>query len=130
MDNFGARWRNLSVGSMEKIKNEHLEQCLKTVYSNGFNIYALINRWKKLAVKRKYRDLRIPDEVLITICNQYMQYRPRIISQWPWFITVLKAECEKYNARQVITEHEQYKTPGPVSLADLLKMASKQEVVC
>lgn len=125
MDNFGARWRNLSVESMEKTKNEHLEHCLKTVYANGFNIYALINRWKKHAVKNKYRNLRIPDEVLISICNQYMRYQKTVVNQWGWFVTVLKAECEQFNARQIIAEHEEYKKPGVMSLADILKKASQ-----
>lgn len=121
-------WRQMAQPSVEIMeeKNEQLERSLKVVYEHGFNIYALINRWKKQAIKKKYRNVRIPDEVLIEICNQYLRYQRTIFNQWGWFVTVLKSECEKFNARQVVVEHESYKRPGGMSLADILKQAGDQ----
>jgi hypothetical protein len=94
------------------------------VYNEGFNIYQLINKFKKDAKWRK--DENIPDEVLIKICEQYRKDKDRIREPYPWFIKVLKMESSAYFARANVEQGKKFKKEGIGRMADILKQIQEQ----
>jgi len=100
------------------------KEALDSVYSQGFNIYQLINKFKKDAKWRK--DENIPDDVLIKICQQYQKDKGRISQPYPWFIKVLKMESSAYFARGNIERSKKFKKEGIGKMADILKQIQEQ----
>jgi phage replication O-like protein O len=75
---------------------------LNKVYNEGkgLNIYALLGRIRK---ERHWpSDFKLPDEVLLAVCNQYLENKEKILNEWPWFLKVLHQECTEYFKRQEI----------------------------
>ncbi|MFH1441611.1 MAG: hypothetical protein ABIH18_06205 [Candidatus Omnitrophota bacterium] len=95
------------------------KELLDSVYSQGFNIYQLINKFKKDAKWRK--DENIPDEVLIKICQQYEKDKGIIRDPYPWFIKVLKMESSAFFADRNVKESKKFKKQGIGRFADILK---------
>lgn len=95
------------------------KELLDSVYSQGFNIYQLINKFKKDAKWRK--DENIPDEVLIRICQQYEKDKGIIRDPYPWFIKVLKMESSAFFAERHVEEGKKFKKQGIGRFADILK---------
>ena len=100
------------------------KELLDSVYNEGFNIYQLINKFKKDAKWRK--DENIPDEVLISICEQYRKDKGRIREPYPWFIKVLKMESSAYFARMNVEQGDKFKKEGIGRMADILKQIQEQ----
>lgn len=100
------------------------KELLDSVYNEGFNIYQLINKFKKDAKWRK--DENIPDEVLIKICEQYRKDKDRIREPYPWFIKVLKMESSAYFARANVEQGKKFKKEGIGKMADILKQIQEQ----
>ncbi len=121
-------------GNGEEIVNKQAEpafavssktkELLDSVYSQGFNIYQLINKFKKDASWRK--DENIPDEVLARICKQYQKDKGGISQPYPWFIKVLKMESASYFANKNIAESAKLKKEGIGKMADILKRIEEQ----
>lgn len=89
------------------------EAALKEVYDSGFNIYSLIGRLRK---ERNWpKDLKLPDEVIIGVCEQYFKDKDNIKKKWPWFLKVLDSE--------IIEWMESKKQGGdvPQSIKDIMK---------
>ncbi len=81
---------------------------LTKVYLKGFNIYKCLNRLKK---ERGWaKDFKLPESVLIGVCNSYHKTKT-IRSSWPWFMKVLKAECEQWFAQQQIESNDKSVAP-------------------
>ena len=95
------------------------KEMLDSVYSQGLNIYQLINKFKKDAKWRK--DENIPDEVLIKICQQYEKDKGKIRDAYPWFIKVLKMESAGFFANKHVEEGKKFKKQGIGRFADILK---------
>lgn len=95
-----------------------VKEVLDSVYNQGFNIYQLINKFKKDAGWDKEQS--IPDEVLLKLCHQYQKDKARISQPYPWFIRVLKAESSAYFAKRSIEESNQFKSRGAQRLGDIL----------
>ena len=95
------------------------KELLDSVYNQGFNIYQLINKFKKDAKWRK--DENIPDEVLIKICEQYQKDKDGIRDPYPWFIKVLKMESSAFFAERHVEEGKKFKKQGIGRFADILK---------
>jgi hypothetical protein len=100
------------------------KEALESVYNQGFNIYQLINKFKKDAKWRKGEN--IPDDVLVKICQQYEKDKGRISQPYPWFIKVLKMESSAYFAQLNIKQGEQFKKEGIGRMADILKQITGQ----
>lgn len=101
-----------------------IKEILDSVYSQGFNIYQLINKFKKDAHWRK--DDNIPDEVLIKICEQYQRDKNSIRDPYPWFIKVLKMESASYFANKNIAASAKFKKEGIGKMADILRQMQEQ----
>jgi hypothetical protein len=121
-------------GNGEEIVNKQAEpagavssktkEILDSVYKQGFNIYQLINKFKKDAHWRK--DDNIPDEVLIKICEQYQKDKDDIRDPYPWFIKVLKMESASYFANKNIAANARFKKEGIGKMADILRHIQEQ----
>ena len=101
------------------------KEALDSVYGQGFNIYQLINKFKKDAKWRKHEN--IPDEVLLKICQQYEKDKGRISQPYPWFIKVLKMESAAYFANRNIAESAKFKKEGIGKMAEILKQMAGQD---
>lgn len=100
------------------------KEILDAVYSQGFNIYQLINKFKK---DTKWRsDENIPDEVLIKICEQYQKDKDGIRDPYPWFIKVLAMESQAYFANKNIEDARRFKEQGIGKMADILRQIQEQ----
>jgi len=104
--------------------SEKTQKLLNSVYQQGFNIYQLINKFKKDAKWRKKEN--IPDDVLIKICQQYQKDKGRISQPYPWFIKVLKMESSAYFARANVEQSNKFKKEGIGKMADILRQMAGQ----
>jgi len=95
------------------------KELLDSVYKQGFNIYQLINKFKKDAGWSK--DQNIDEDVLIKICDQYQKDKGKIHQPYPWFIRVLRMESEAYFANKNVEEGESLKNENTGSMADILR---------
>jgi len=75
---------------------------LQNVYTKEFNVYALINKAKKLLHWPKERE--IPEEVIRNIYNSYIKNKHHIRNKWAWFLIALQKECGQYSAQKSIQE--------------------------
>lgn len=99
--------------NLEKPKNEHLDLACKTVCDSGMNIYCLIGHYRK---RSKYTG-QIPDDVIINVCNQYLNPHKPILNQWAWFVAALHRATQDYFHQQ---NKKQVEIPS--TMKDLFKM--------
>jgi hypothetical protein len=100
-------------------RSSKTKELMDQVYSQGFNIYQLINKFKKDAKWRK--DENIPDDVLIKICEQYKKDKNSIRDPYPWFIKVLKMESAAFFSNMNEKKGKEFKKQGIGRFADILK---------
>jgi hypothetical protein len=80
-----------------------IKDLMKTVYKEGFNIYALLNKFKKEMM------YELPDSVIEVVCKEYLKQKPVINNDWAWFVRVLRAKRDEAFAGKQIKEHEAVK---------------------
>ncbi|RKY32665.1 MAG: hypothetical protein DRP74_02175 [Candidatus Omnitrophota bacterium] len=76
---------------------------LKTVYKKGFNIYALLNRFKKEC------GFDLPEKVVAKVCEYFVNNQEKVRDNWAWFIVSVKKASEEYFAEQNIREGQEWK---------------------
>jgi len=81
-----------------------LQAAFTKISKDGLNIYALINKAKKLIGQPK--EWRFPEEVLLRVCEVYEKDKANIEQPWPWFLKVLKAESALWHADQQIKAND------------------------
>lgn len=106
-----------------KGNGEEKTSLLDSICDEGFNIYQLINRFKKEAGWSD--DMQLPDEVIVKVCMQYKRDKDKIGRPYPWFIKVLKMETEAYFARKNIEEGKEFKRGSFEGLGDILRRLEK-----
>lgn len=107
-------------------RSTELKTKLKSVYKDGFNIYAALNK-----VKRKIKvpaDMRgttehdFPDEVLIGVCDSYWRSKPGIKDRWPWFLSAMEYQTRLWISDQREQENAKHKrAPASQALKDIMK---------
>jgi phage replication O-like protein O len=103
------------------------EESLKTVFNDGLNIYALMNRVKTELKWPAGKDF--PEEVVLSVCDFYWKEKEKIRNPWPWFIVTLKQSIYNYHAKKNIDEHnafrEEYRNLGrggdAISIGEVLE---------
>ena len=71
-------------------------------------------KWKK--------NREFPAEVIEAVCWQYIKDGANVKNEWPWFLTVLKAESAAHFSRQSIHEGEEFKkAPIASALKEIIK---------
>ncbi|KKN73578.1 hypothetical protein LCGC14_0398940 [marine sediment metagenome] len=89
---------------------------LDNVYKQGFNIYALLGRFKKKS------KINLPEAVIEKVCLSYLKNHEKIQNDWPWFITAVKKASREYFAEQSIREGQGYKNhPVALSIKEIMK---------
>ena len=89
---------------------------LDKVYKQGFNIYALLGRFKKKS------KVDLPEAVIEKVCNSYLKNHEKIQNDWPWFITAVEKASREYFAEQSIKENQEYKKqPVAQSIKDIMR---------
>lgn len=96
-----------------------LHTALDKIYKQGFNIYSLINKAKKLMGQPA--EWKFPEEVLLRICEAYERDKANVIQSWPWFIKVLKAESGLWHASQQVSKNVKDKGFAP-SIKEILNL--------
>jgi hypothetical protein len=94
-------------------EEEIAKEKMAEVYRRGCNIYMMINKVKK---KLKKVD-NFPPEVIIEVCKEYMRFKDmdKIKSDYAWFIRVLVAKSDQWNANRQISEHQKHKNEQPIA---------------
>jgi len=107
---------------MSNLISSKLETKLASVYKQGFNIYNLIAKVKKLIGQPK--DWQFPEEVLLRVCEAYERDKAKIDKPWPWFIKVLRVESGLWHAQQQINKNDK-QGKWAFSIKDLLTKGSQ-----
>jgi hypothetical protein len=93
-----------------------LTAALDKIFKKGFNIYQLINRLKK----ESKVGARVPDEVLLRVCESWEKNACGVKADWPWFAKAVAGEWEAYNVRKNIQESKEWKSKPAISIKDIL----------
>jgi hypothetical protein len=127
--------------SNKPTENLVLKTLLKQVYKSGFNIYQLINKFKKEAKKKRLlmfgEDYKIPDEILIEVAQSYLKNKVNIKGEpFPWVISAMSKASSVWWVRKQDVEHLKIKIDTGTSrggeienLQDILKKMLPEGVV-
>lgn len=89
------------------VENSVLKEKLSRCKKSGFNIYALMNRFKK---DTGYRFTSLPDEVVEGVADAYLQRGKKLEGDaWPYFMRMLRGELTAYNSKRSEEEGEKVK---------------------
>ena len=80
---------------MEKI----IDKILSKVYQS-FPIYKFLGKLKKCKIK-------LPEEVILCVCNSYLKNKVGIKDKWAWFMITAKECWKNYNASHNIAESKE-----------------------
>lgn len=98
--------------------SDSLKTVFKEVYERGLNIYALMNRLNN----DRHSTEPMPDAVIMRVCMQYLECPSAVKNEWAWFMRVLNAELDLFNANNRIVEHQEIKrAPVARGVAELIK---------
>ncbi len=101
---------------------EHMNKDTETIMSQiypDFNIYMFLGRLNK-------NKIRLPEEVIISICNSYLKNKVGIKNKWAWFIKTAQECWKNHNAKQNITESKEFnKLSQSKEVRDLVKGVGK-----
>lgn len=73
-----------------------LDTIMVKVYKD-FPIYKYLGKLNK-------DNIKLPEEVIITICESYLKNKSHIINKWAWFMITAKECWKNYNAKQNIQD--------------------------
>lgn len=90
------------------------QSLLDTVYKKGFNIYSLINKFKK------ERGIDLPPQVIDKVCGYFVDNTDKIEDHWAWFIVSVKKASEEYFVKKNIRDKEEGKKLIP-SIKEIMK---------
>lgn len=82
-------WAGFSKETQEK---------LTAILTEDFNIYAFLGRLNK------HSKLKLPEEVIICICNSYLKNKAGIKDKWAWFMRASQECWKDLNAKKNITD--------------------------
>ncbi len=82
----------------------------------GFNIWAMHGLFRK---RSKLRE-EIPDEVINSVCREYLNRKGTIRADFPYFLMVLKRKSQEHFAQKNRAEHEAIKKE-PLAIKDIFK---------
>ena len=106
-----------SVNTLKnQTKNPVVEKELKGVYSDGFNIYAAINKLKKTMNRSDF-----PDDVIVGVCRSYWRSKPGIKGRWPWFLAAMEYQTRLW----ICDQHEASKPDPRAPMAQSIKQILK-----
>ena len=75
----------------------NLDTIMAKVYKD-FLIYKYLGKLNK-------DNIKLPEEVIITVCNSYLKNKSGIKDKWAWFMITAKECWKNYNASHNIKEH-------------------------
>ena len=94
--------------------NKDTEAIMAKVYKS-FPIYKYLGKLNK-------DNIKLPEEVIITICESYLKNKSHIINKWAWFMITAKECWADYNAKCNITESKELnKLSNCKDIQDLVK---------
>jgi len=78
-----------------KSNSPALQEAFNLIIKDGFNIYPLLIKTKKLL--KQPAGFEFPEEVLLKVCEAYWREKATIRKPWPWLIRVLRDEWSRWN---------------------------------
>ena len=76
--------------------NTDLDNIMTKVYKD-FPIYKYLGKLNK-------DNIKLPEEVIMTICESYLKNKSHIINKWAWFMRTAKECWADYNAKKNIQD--------------------------
>jgi len=102
------------------VNNKQTETLSARVYAHGFNIYKLLNRFKK------ERHIDLPEPVIQKVCTYYIENTAKIKNHYAWFIISVRRASEDYFAKEEIKRGQEWKKqPIAKSLKQIMREAGK-----
>ena len=95
-----------------------IKERLKEIHDDGFNVYMMLNKLKKVLKRPDF-----PDEVIIRFCEAYWKHKPvDKKAHYPYFLKTFQLVSAQWHAENQQREGEKYKK-APVSklIKDILK---------
>ncbi len=100
-----------------------MKELQKQIYNKGFNIYLLINKFRKLQKQRKAL-YEVPDEVYLETCKEILKRLENygVKDKWAYFMHVLTMKSHEYfaNKHQTEAKDQQFSRQMPEHLRNLL----------
>ena len=92
---------------------------LMTQVYHDFPIYKFLGKLNKFKIK-------LPEEVIICVCNSYLKNKSSIKDKWAWFMITAKECWKNYNAKQNIQDNaELNKLSNCKDIQDLIGSITK-----
>ena len=82
----------------------------------GFNVWPMLALFKR----RSRLNTNVPDEVIQSMCKEYLGRMREIRADFPYFLKVLENKSREYFAKQEIFKHNQIRRE-PMAFRDILK---------
>ncbi len=113
------------------VDNLSLKELLDLVYRSGFNIYKLVNKFKKKAKEAKLlmfgEKYEIPEEVLMSVAKSYLKNKNGIKGKhFPWVLAALSRAATEWWVAKQDKEHQEQKADNWTSRGGV---SAIQEVV-
>ena len=117
---------------------ERLKQVTKEVYQQGFNIHMMIQKMnKELKLLRTeeqqqegpYKNITIPPQVLIKVCETYLRQKEMVRNKFAWFMRTITQVSREYSAQENMRRNAEYKQrdkKGPQLMQDILRRMYEQ----
>ena len=113
-----------SINDSKAQPSAELKAAFKQVHADGLDIYALIGRF----YKETNLNTKLPEKVLMRICDSYKRNRSKIKRRWPWFIFALKSESSQHFAQMSMEEAKHFKAEPPAMVLDVIaQLAAKMK---
>jgi len=91
-----------------------LDNIMTKVYKD-FPIYKFLGKLSKSKIK-------LPEEVIISVCDSFLKNKAHIENKWAWFMITAKECWKNYNAKQNITESKELnKLSNSAAILELVK---------
>ena len=97
------------------------ESLLSEVKAKGLNVWGMLGLFKK---RSKLRH-PIPDEVIQSVCLEYLERHDEINQSFPYFLVVLERKSKEYFGRQSEVEGQRYKKE-PLGIKNIMQELSRQ----
>ena len=110
--------RQMGITESVYYQQRFYEERLKIV-SKSFLIYKFLGKLAKNKIK-------LPEEVILCVCNSYLKNKVGIKDKWAWFMITAKECWKNYNASHNIAESKELnKLSNCKDIQDLVRSITK-----
>lgn len=91
------------------------------VKKRGLNIWAMLAIFKR----RSKLSPKIPDEVIQSVCKEYLFNKRQLRADFPYFLEVLKRKSFEYFSNKEVEEGQRIKNE-PLAIKNIMRQLAKE----